>query len=165
MALAGVILSLIGAPRAAEAQRIAPGYLQGTSSVVSHTPGALGQAVAPNDGGMILGGLVGGTIGFFAGGFLGAAIATDRNCGDFCGLEGAVWGAAAGVSALIPLGVHVANRGRGNFAPSLGASLAIGLAGTGIAFAMNNAVPLLFIPVAQLITSVAIEHHSSTRSP
>lgn len=113
---------------------------------------------------MILGGLVGGTIGFFAGGFLGASLGNDRNCEDFCGLEEAVWGAGAGVSTLLPLGVHLANHRRGNFGISLGVSLAIGAVGMGIAFTANNGVPLLFIPLAQLITSVAIEHQSSTRS-
>jgi hypothetical protein len=44
-------------------------------------------------------------------------------------------------------------------------SLAIGAAGMGIASTTNNGVPLLFVPLAQLISTVAIEHHTSTRSP
>jgi hypothetical protein len=113
---------------------------------------------------MILGGLVGGAVGFFAGGYLGASLGDNRNCEDFCGSRKRC-GAAAGVSTLLPLGVHVANGGRGKYGSALGVSLAIGAVGMGIAYAANNGVPLLFIPVAQLISSVVIEHQSSTRSP
>jgi hypothetical protein len=163
-ALAGVTLSLSGATRVA-AQRLSPGYLHGTLSDVSPPARAVVQAVQPNHGGMILGGLVGGAVGLFAGGYIGASLGDNRNCEDFCGLEEAVWGAAAGVSTLLPLGVHVANGSRGKYGSALGVSLAIGAVGMGIAYAANNGVPLLFVPVAQLISSVVIEHQSSTRSP
>jgi len=160
VALAGAILSLSGVPRAA-AQRLAPGYLHGTLAIVSPSATAVGQAVQPNDGAMILGGLVGGAIGVFGGGYLGASLNCNSNYDDFCGLEGALWGAAAGVSTLLPLGVHAANGGRGKYGSSLGVSLAIGALGMGIAYSTNDAVPLLFVPVAQLISSVAIEHRTS----
>jgi hypothetical protein len=40
-------------------------------------------------------------------------------------------------------------------------SLAIGAAGMGIASTTSNGVPVLVVPLAQLISSVAIEHQRS----
>ena len=80
---------------------------------------------------MVAGGLLGGAAGVFAGGYAGLRL-TEHHCED-CGIVGAVYGAIAGGSALLPLGVHVANRRRGNFGLSLLSSLAIGGAGLAIA--------------------------------
>ena len=113
---------------------------------------------------MILGGLIGGTAGFFAGALIGgAAGGGNRLCGDDpCGLEGALWGAGAGVSLGVPFGVHVANHGRGRLAEVLLASVAAAGFGLVAAHATDNGLPLLFVPVAQLSLSLAIEGRASS---
>lgn len=82
-------------------------------------------------------------------------------CGDDpCGFEEAVWGAAAGVSIAIPLGVHLANRGRGSYGLELATSLGIAATGMALAFTVNNGIPVIAIPVAQLVASVVIERRT-----
>jgi hypothetical protein len=107
---------------------------------------------------MAAGGLIGGAVGVFAGGLAGVRL-TERDCED-CGIVGAVYGAIAGGSALLPLGVHVANRGRGNFGLSLLSSLAIGGAGLAIATQTNSAAVMIPVPVLQIVTSILIERRT-----
>jgi hypothetical protein len=143
-------------PHRVAGQRLASAYLGADRLIASETKPAL---AGPRDGAMVLGGLAGGVVGFFAGGYAGAmAGGGDRVCGDdACGLEEAVWGATAGVSTLIPLGVHLANGRRGNYGAELAASLLVGAAGLGLAYNSNNGVPLLLVPVGQIVTSMLIE--------
>jgi hypothetical protein len=98
---------------------------------------------------------VGGAVGVFAGALAGAKL-TAHDCED-CALIGAVYGAMAGGSALLPLGVHLANQGRGNLGLSLLSSLAIGAVGLGVASATNSAVVMLPVPVLQIVSSMLIE--------
>jgi len=77
---------------------------------------------------LALGGLGAATVGTFTGAAIGARLTTRYPCED-CGLEGLVYGGVAGGSALLPLGVHLANGRRGNYGASLLASLGIGAAG------------------------------------
>ena len=116
-------------------------------------------------GNMIFGGLVGGAIGFFAFGFAGALIADSQAAdgGDgFEALGGFVVGSVIGESVLLPLGVHVANERRGDFALELLASAAIAGVGVCLTSAMEDMaiVFLPAIPVAQLAASIAIERRA-----
>ena len=78
-----------------------------------------------------------------------------------CGLVGAVYGAVAGGSALLPLGIHIANHGRGNFGLSLLSSLAIGGLGLALASETNSASVMIPVPVAQIVTSILIERKTA----
>jgi hypothetical protein len=100
-------------------------------------------------------GVLGGAVGVFAGALAGARL-TEHDCED-CGLVGAVYGAVAGGSALLPLGVHVANHGRGNFGLSLLSSLAIGGLGLAMSSEFNSGVPMIAVPVLQIVSSILIE--------
>jgi hypothetical protein len=101
------------------------------------------------------GGVLGGAVGLFAGALAGARL-TQNDCED-CALVGAVYGAVAGGSALLPLGVHVANHGRGNFGMSLLSSLAIGGLGLAVAHESNSAAVMISVPVLQIVSSILIE--------
>lgn len=109
------------------------------------------------------GGLAGGAVGLFGGGVLGYTLSGGgRICGDdSCGLLGGVYGAAMGEVVLLPLGVHLANRARGNYGYSLLASAAVGAIGVGLAGATNSTELLLAVPIGQLISSVLIERATS----
>lgn len=108
---------------------------------------------------LALGGVLGGAAGAFAGGIIGAKAAD--TCED-CALEGLVYGLVAGGSAALPLGIHLANRRRGNYGLSLLASLAIGAAGFGATLASHEGGVMIAVPVLQLVSSIAIER-STTR--
>ena len=105
------------------------------------------------------GGILGGAVGLFAGALAGAKL-TEHDCED-CALVGAVYGAVAGGSALLPLGIHIANRGRGNFGLSLLSSLAIGGLGLALASETNSASVMIPVPVAQIVTSILIERKTA----
>lgn len=72
-------------------------------------------------------------------------------------MVGAVYGAVAGGSALLPLGVHLANRGRGNLGLGLLSSLAMGGLGLALAHETNSAAVMIPVPVAQIVSSILIE--------
>ncbi len=105
------------------------------------------------------GGVLGGVVGLFAGALAGAKL-TEHDCED-CGLVGAVYGAVAGGSALLPLGIHIANHGRGNFGLSLLSSLAIGGLGLALASETNSASLMIPVPIAQIVTSILIERKTA----
>lgn len=142
------------------AQRLGPAYLHGTSAVPDQNPRV---DRPPDDLGMGLAGLVFGAGGLVAGAYIGSALGGgNRVCGDDpCGFEEAVWGAAAGMSFAIPLGVHLGNHHRGNFGLEVATSLAIGAAGIVSLYMFNSALPMIAIPVAQLLTSIAIERRNT----
>jgi hypothetical protein len=108
---------------------------------------------------MVAGGLLGGAVGVFAGGLAGLRL-TEHDCED-CGIVGAVYGAIAGGSALLPFGVHVANHRRGDFGLSLLSSLAIGGAGLAIATQTNSAAVMISVPVLQIASSILIERRTA----
>lgn len=126
---------------------------------------------------LALGGLAGAGAGVLAGGLLGgtlafAAIRCDDQ--DGCGGEYAVWafnGAAAGMSALTPLGVHLANRRQGRYTPTLLASAGIGGLGLGVFWIVQQAegpdafmaAAIIGTPIIQILSSTAIERMTSRR--
>lgn len=153
-----VLLLILAAPlltaERGVAQRLAPTYVPVS---VARSP-AVGQTPAPRPAPpMILGGIAGGAVGFLAGSTMGVAVALAGADDAFAGAAGIVWGATAGVSTGIPLGVHMVDHRRGNFGTELAASLAVGAVGMGLAYGTDSAVPLLFVPVGQLVTSILIE--------
>ena len=105
---------------------------------------------------LALGGLGAATVGTFAGAVIGSRLTTRYPC-ENCGLEGLVYGGVAGGSALLPLGVHLANGRRGNYGTSLLTSLGIGAAGLAVAVASQEGAVMLTVPVLQLVSSIAIE--------
>ncbi len=107
---------------------------------------------------MAAAGAAGGAVGFFAGALAGAKL-TEHDCED-CAFVGAIYGAVAGGSALLPLGVHVANRGRGNLGLSLLSSLVIGGAGLALASGTNSAAVMVPVPVLQIVSSILIERRT-----
>ena len=112
----------------------------------------------PDELGMALGGLLAGVTGLVAGAYLGAAIDRSDGCSDdWCGLGGALVGASAGTAFMVPVGVHLANRQRGNFGLGVWWSTIVTAAGWGIAVASDNATPLVLIPLAQIAAAVAAE--------
>lgn len=111
-----------------------------------------------NTGGMVFGGLLLGAGGLVAGALLGNQL--QRYPCEDC-IEGAFYGALVGESLAIPLGVHLGDRGHGNAGTALAASLGIGALGLGAAAATHEWSLLLAIPVAQLVTSIAIERHTT----
>jgi hypothetical protein len=104
---------------------------------------------------LALGGVLAGTAGTFGGAWIGNEITKDA-CED-CFLEGLIYGGVAGGSALLPLGVHIANGHRGNYGASLLASLGIGAVGLAVAVASQEGAVMLSVPVLQLVSSIAIE--------
>ena len=154
------LLALLAVPL--RAQRPAPAlpHYRATLPVPTARSTSRGEAGIPA---MAIAGVIGGTVGVFGGGLIGSAVGGGNAiCGDdACGLEEAVYGAILGESVLLPLGVHLANGRRGNYGLSLLASVGIGALGILAVDASNDGIPLLVVPVAQLITSIAIERTTS----
>ncbi len=109
-------------------------------------------------------GILGGAVGLFGGAYLGAWIGDTQGDGidDLDSVVGALIGAAIGESTLLPLGVHVANRGRGSYWKSTLVSVGLAAGGVGLLEAAHwdaPAVPIIAVavPLAQLGAAIAIE--------
>jgi len=107
------------------------------------------------------GGIAGGVFGYF----VGHSAVPDRPSGpddEFVSADDlrgfAAW---AGVSLGIPIGVHIANRGRGSWGASLLSSVAIGALGGVLLMTMDSGFFLYATPAAQLWSSVAIERRTT----
>ncbi|HEY0674325.1 MAG TPA: hypothetical protein VGD27_18770 [Longimicrobiales bacterium] len=111
-------------------------------------------------------GLLTGAAGFFAGGLVGAVLGNDPDDEDSWveTLEGAVVGGTVGESLMLPVGVHLANDRRGDLSWSMPASLVLGVAGAAVARNLDRsgrAWPVLILtPIAQIVTSIAIERNT-----
>jgi hypothetical protein len=106
---------------------------------------------------MILGGVALGAAGLFGGALVGDRF--QRYPCEDC-IEGAFYGALAGTSLAIPVGVHLANHRRGKLGPAIAASLGIGALGLGAAAITDEWGVLLAIPVVQIGVSIGIERHT-----
>lgn len=111
-------------------------------------------------GKMVTQGVALGTGGALVGGMLGAGIGAVLGGGPGFEILGAA-GAIAGETALLPLGVHLANDRRGNYTHSLLVASAIAAVGGGLSLWSDSPEVLIAIPVAQLITSITIERKSA----
>ncbi|MBK6423326.1 MAG: hypothetical protein IPF77_14140 [Gemmatimonadetes bacterium] len=154
-------LALVALPLVA--QRPAAGLPRYRASPL--VPGALRPAAPARASvtGMVLAGVTSGAIGLAGGGLIGSAVGGGNAiCGDdACGLEEAVYGAIIGESVALPLGVHLANRRRGNYGLSLLASVGIGALGILAVDSSNDGWPLLAVPIGQLVSSILIERATS----
>jgi hypothetical protein len=104
----------------------------------------------PNYPAMAAAGLLGGAVGAAAGGLV-TAVVFDSPYG------GAVIGGLLGEGLLLRLGVHLANRGRGDYTTGLIPTLAMGYAGFLAAYAAPEEIRpavVLAIPVSQLFFSI-----------
>jgi hypothetical protein len=89
--------------------------------------------------GVLAGGALGGAAGFLGGALVGVALVNDRNGSDsWEKLSAAFGGAVIGEIVAVPLGAHLANRGRGSFAQGLLASTLAGLATLGLVGAVPD---------------------------
>jgi hypothetical protein len=90
----------------------------------------------------------------------GAAIGggqTSSSCSKVCRSRTAAAGAAIGAGALIPLGAHLGNKGKGNLLLSTLATSVVGLAGYGLASAVpghpTGAIVFLTAPIQVVLAS------------
>ena len=146
---------------AAQGQRLAPPQFPVDREEGASAPALARVAASPSRSPILLGlgGIAGGAVGVMAGGWVGGK-AREGVCED-CALSGLLYGAVVGGSAALPVGVHLANGRRGRLGPSLLASLALGGAGLGAAALTNEYGMLLAVPVAQLVSAIAIERATS----
>jgi hypothetical protein len=111
---------------------------------------------------MIFGGVLGGAAGLVTGAIIGNQF-RQQPCED-CWIE-AFYGALAGESIGVPLGVHLANGRGGRSLPALAASLAIGAVGLGAAILSDEPRLLLAVPVLQVAASVTLERRTAGVGP
>ncbi|MFH1843777.1 MAG: hypothetical protein ABIF77_11295 [bacterium] len=134
-----------------------------------------GGAVDPHDGegstlGMLGAGILGGTVGFLAGALWGIEAADCPDCPSsdcWCGIGEAFWGGLAGEAFLLPTGIHLANRSRGDYGRLVLTSAGIAAVGAGLAIGGaylldngNTLVLLPLIPVVQLLVCIDQERDS-----
>jgi hypothetical protein len=158
-ALSAVLLSL---PLGAAPAQYHPNPLGPRATLVTTARPILDTPSQPhqNDAGiprMALGGVMLGAVGLAVGGLLiGEATQSD---------QGRVGGAIAGVSLLLPLGVHLGNNSRGRISPCLVASMLVGAAGMTYALSRDDTGPAvaIAIPITQLVLAIAIERHTTGR--
>lgn len=155
-----VVASLASAP-ALQAQ------MPGPTRFVSWRPEALGLPVLAtgadstttkgSGSGMVLGGIGGTLIGWMAGALVGNALTQDQGEEEW---DGAVYGAMVGATVAVPVGVHFGNHGHGSLLNELLVSAAIGVAGIAVTSATNSWIPVVLTPLAQVISTIAIEDHA-----
>lgn len=111
---------------------------------------------------LVLGGIVGGALGLYAGAYAGYAVEGIGVRADLWERSneyvpaGALLGAIAGETLLLPLGVHLVNGRQGKYWSS--ALLSAGVTAVGLLLALpTGGISLLVIPVGQLYTSVRNE--------
>src|SRR5690606_7153499 len=73
---------------------------------------------------------------------------------------GGLLGAALGTTFMVPVGVHLANNQRGNLGQGIAASGFTLAAGIGFSMLINDARPMLLVPLAQIISSIATERRT-----
>lgn len=158
-----VLLVALALPAALHAQGTRHSFVsqtaeQGAPMNVLRDPGAPHSDLA-----LAFGGALGGIGGVIAGGYLGAQLEMAGGCrGDeWCGLGGAVLGAAIGSTVMIPAAVHLTNDKRGSLQASLAASAAALGGGVLISLVTQEAQSLLLVPLGQIFAAVATERRTS----
>lgn len=118
----------------------------------------------PSAGWMLLGGVIGGAAGLVGGAYAGYKL--ERATGPWPGSSeyfpaGALWGAIAGESLLLPLGVHWGGGRRGSYARAAFASVSV--TGIGLLLAVpTSGVSMLLVPPVQLIASMTTQSRRTT---
>jgi hypothetical protein len=150
-----LLLALVIAPVSStslHAQRAATMFTHAdaTPVVASMTP--VGQRSVPV---LVVSGLAFGAVGLYGGALIGDRVA--RGCeSEDCTWPALFSGAGIGMSAMIPLGVHLANHRKGNLLLELLASAALCAGGAAVGFSGAPGA-LLAIPPAQIASSILIE--------
>ncbi|NIR43412.1 MAG: hypothetical protein GWN99_05690, partial [Gemmatimonadetes bacterium] len=80
----------------------------------------------------------------------GSALGCIDGCGEFDHVIGAVLGGFVGEAALMPVGVHVGNRGRGDPVGDLLVSIGTATVGVIMVNATTVEESLVIVPIAQL---------------
>jgi hypothetical protein len=142
-------------PRFAEFVTLPPAVVPGDPPPIRGVPDSL--TGPPDELGMGLGGLLAGFTGAVVGAYAGAAIDRANGCDEWCGLVGGLVGATAGTTIMVPVGVHLSNRQRGSLGRGVAWSAVVAAASWGSAMAFDDATPLLILPFAQIVASVAAE--------
>lgn len=142
------------------AQRLAePSFPSIEDSAPSPSPPApIERRMPPHPAWLAAGGLLGAVAVGVGGAWTGVQI-TEDDCED-CFLVGGAYGLVAGVSVGGPLGVHLANDRRGNLLTSLGASLALGGLGLGIAHLTHEEGVMFAVPVLQIAGAILVERRA-----
>ncbi|MEW5927141.1 MAG: hypothetical protein AB1941_06645 [Gemmatimonadota bacterium] len=170
--LAAALLALAAASPAS-AQRAAPPLSALRVPVTALAPAAyqpaLPQSGPRTDGaGMAFAGLAGGAAGLLGGALLGYVVETGlTGCAgeEWCGFRGVLLGGVVGEVTMLPLGVHLANRGRGSYGSGVAATALVGVGALLVAAGMGDAVPAtaLLVPAAQLAAAVAVEKSTARK--
>jgi hypothetical protein len=132
-----------------------------TTAPAASLPRVASRDSEPSTGGMVAAGILAGAAGLFGGGALGYAM---ESCGQdewFCGLAGALIGGTIGSTVMVPLGVHRVG-GHANYGAQLGVSLLVAV-GSVVAAPITGGISLLVMPVAQIFTSIDMEHRAAAR--
>ena len=143
---------------AAHAQRLAPPFV----SIYQQADTQPSTLLASTGAGIGLG-----VVGFVAGGAAGYGLSRNCSGGELCQLPAMFFGAAAGGTIGMALGVHLGNRRQGNLAIDVLAGA--GVWGIGITTLVLTSgwkppattVLAVAVPVAQLVTTVLVEQATS----
>lgn len=156
------------------AEVYAPLFAPGTGGTPLATPEQRDVPEGRSTLALAMGGVVGGVVGLYGGGLAGGLIA-DRHCAKSkshsAGCFGEFWtgvgiGALIGESVLLPLGVHIADRSRGNYWMMSLASLGLGVGGAALAAIPGNdweGQTLIATAVSQMVASIVIERWTAGR--
>lgn len=160
--VSAVVIAWLAVASALQAQMPAPTHF------VSWRPDALGATVQlsaldttsakGSASGMLLGGIGGTLIGWLTGALVGGALADDQG-GDGA-WDGAYYGAMVGATVGVPVGIHYGNHGQGSLVDDLLVSVGIGAVGIVVSSAVQNGIPILLTPLAQIIATIAMEDHA-----
>ena len=112
---------------------------------------------------MFAGGLIGAMVGGLAGAVVGVSLeaASAPECGDWCGVSGAVFGFLAGETLGLSAGVHLGNDRQGSFALTALAAGTVFAGGLLLAESLPGGVLMIAIPVAQLITATEVQRRTA----
>lgn len=141
------------------------GQLRPTPQSVGITVPAAAPATAdseprrPGAPSLVFAGVTGMVTGLMAGGLVGVGLAGCPGSGedDLCGLAAGIYGGMVGMTAGIPVAIHLANHRRGRLGYDLALSGGMLVAGLAFTDATHDATALLFVPVAQIASVIWLE--------
>lgn len=133
-----------------------------TSAPVARVPRVAPRDSVPSDGNMVAAGLLAGAAGLFGGAAIGYSMERCEPDEWFCGLAGALIGGTVGSTVMVPFGVHLAG-GHASYGTQLGVSLLVAAGSVALA-PVTAGISLLAMPVAQIVTSMDLEHRAAARN-
>jgi hypothetical protein len=134
----------------------------GTSIPRGHIFGLGEEGSEPAVGDVVAAGMGLGAAGFLAGGLTAASFSRGCTSGEYCQLAAVFYGAAAGGTLGMAVGVHLGNRRRGNLALDFMTGAAIWIAGIAVVSSSDwdegvTKIAFVAIPAGQLAGTVAVE--------